>query len=90
VSSDSGFAGTVHVGISSISPSESDEPTFHQSRYDIAVSHTMPTGTAVLTAFTTASTPATTYTITITGKDISGGSHYGLTHSTSFTLTVTP
>jgi hypothetical protein len=88
VTSENGFAGTVHVGITSISPSVNDGPTFSLSRYDIAVSPTMKTSTARLTAFSTASTPAGTYTITLDGKDITGGHDYGLTHSTSFTLVV--
>ena len=90
VTSEQGFAGTVHVGVTSVSPSESKGPTFGLSRYDIWVSPTMPTSTARLTAFTTTGTPAGTYTITVTGKDITGGPQYGLTNSTTFTLTVTP
>jgi hypothetical protein len=48
----------------------------------------MKTGTARLTASTTASTPAGTYAITVVGEDITGGSDYGLTHSTNFTVSV--
>ena len=90
VTSTQGFAGTVNVGVTSVSPSVSNGPTFSLSRYDIAVSQTMPTSTARLTAFTTTGTPAGTYTVTVTGKDVSGGSQYGLTNSTTFTVTVTP
>jgi len=90
VTSEQGFAGTVHVGVTSVSPSESKGPTFGLSRYDIWVSRTMPTSTAWLTAFTTTGTPAGTYTVTVTGKSVTGGSQYGLTNSTTFTLTVTP
>jgi len=83
-----GFAGTVHVGLSGVSPQVAGSPTFSLSRYDIAVSKTSPTGTARITASTTTGTPAGTYTVTVTGKDITGGAQYGLTHSTTFTLTV--
>ncbi|PWU24355.1 MAG: hypothetical protein C5B48_06830 [Candidatus Rokuibacteriota bacterium] len=88
VTSRGGFAGTVHVGIVSVSPATTNGPTFHLSRYEIWVSPTAPTGTAVIAASTTSITPATTYTVTVRGKDITGGSNYGLTHSTSFTLSV--
>jgi hypothetical protein len=90
VTSTEGFAGTVNVGVKNVSPSVTNGPTFSLSRYDIAVSQTMPTSTARLTAFTTTGTPAGTYTVTVSGKDISGGSQYGLTNSTSFTITVSP
>jgi hypothetical protein len=88
VTGDHGFAGTVHVGLSGVSPQVVDGPIFSLARYDVPVSKTLPSGTVRLTALTKTSTPAGTYTITITGKDISGGSQYGLTRSTTFTLSV--
>ena len=88
VTSDHGFTGTVNVGVSSVSPQQTNGPTFGLSRYDIWVSNTAPNGTAWLTAFTSTSTPAGTYTVTVTGKDITGGAQYGLTRSTTFSLTV--
>ena len=88
VTSEQGFAGTINVGVKSISPSVSTGPRFSLSRYDIPVSRTMPTSTAWLTAFTTTGTPAGTYTVTVSGIDISGGSQHGLTNWTTFTLTV--
>lgn len=88
VTSENGLAGTINVGISGVVPLVSNGPTFHLTRYDIPVSPTMPNGTAYLTAFTIPGTPKTTYTITVRGKDITGGHQYGLTHTTTFTLTV--
>lgn len=83
-----GLQGTINVGISSVSPPFSKGLTFTQPRYDVWISTTSPTGTAILTFSAAKGAVATTYTITITGKDITGGSGYGLTHSTTFTLTV--
>jgi hypothetical protein len=88
VTSEGGLAGTVNVGITSISPEVTNGPLFQLSRYDIWVSHSAPTGTARITATTSASTPAGTYTVTVTGKDITGGPDHGLTETTTFTLTV--
>ena len=88
VTSENGLRGTVNVLISSVVPQLSNGPTFHLTRYDIPVSPTSPTGTAYLTAFTTSGTPKTTYTITVRGKDITGGPGYGVIHTASFTLTV--
>jgi hypothetical protein len=88
VTSENGFAGTVFAGIDGVSPEEPNGPRFSLTRYDIPVSPTWPTGTSNLTASTSASTPAGTYTVTISGKDVSGGPQHGLTHSTTFTLTV--
>jgi hypothetical protein len=90
VTSENGFAGSIHVGITSISPSETNGPLFHLARYDVPVSPTSPTATALVTASTSTTTPATTYTMNVSGKDISGGTDYGLTHTTSFTLGVAP
>ena len=83
-----GLQGTINVGISSISPPLSKGLTFTQTRYDVWISNTSPRGTALLTFSAGQGAVATTYTITITGKDITGGSGYGLTHSATFTLTV--
>ncbi len=88
VTSEQGMAGSINVGVKSISPSVSNGPRFSLSRYDIPVSPTIPTSTAWLTAFTTTGTPAGTYTVTISGIDVSGGPQHGLTNSTTFTLTV--
>ena len=83
-----GLQGTINVGITSVSPPFSKGLTFTQPRYDVWISMTSPTGTALLTFSAAKGAVATTYTITITGKDISGGCCYGLTHTTTFTLTV--
>jgi len=83
-----GITGTINVGIRGVSPSFSKGITFTQTRYDIYVSKTSPTGTALLTFSAAKGATATTYTITITGKDITGGCCYGLTHTTTLTLTV--
>jgi len=83
-----GLQGTINVGISSISPAFSKGITFTQTRYDIWVSKTSPIGTAHLTFSAATGAAATTYTITITGKDITGGCCYGLAHSATLTLTV--
>jgi len=83
-----GLQGTINVGISSISPALSKGITFTQTRYDIWISKTSPVGTAFLTFSAAQGAVATTYTITITGKDITGGCCYGLTHSATFTLTI--
>jgi hypothetical protein len=88
VTSENGFAGTVFSGFSGVSPEESDGPVFVLKRYDIPVSPTAPTATSILTASTSASTPPGIYTVTITGKDVTGGPQHGLTSSTTFTLTV--
>ena len=90
VTSQHGFTGTVNIGVAGASPSKNNGPAFHLTRYDIYVSRTSPTGTATLTVLTTASTPATTYTVTFKGKDITSGKDYGFTETTTFTLTVTP
>jgi hypothetical protein len=83
-----GLQGTINVGISSISPALSKGLTFKESRYDVWISGTSPVGTAFLTFSAATGAVATTYTITITGKDITGGCCYGLTHSATLTLTV--
>ena len=91
VTSIDGLRGTINVGLfgsSSVSPRVTNGPAFHFSRYDVPVSPTAPTGGVLITATTSTATPAGTYTITVTGKDITGGAQYGLTHTTTFTLTV--
>ncbi|HVR45387.1 MAG TPA: hypothetical protein VMT95_01910 [Candidatus Binatia bacterium] len=84
-----GLAGTINVGIRSISPppSGSNGFTINQPRYDIPLD---ANGTAVayITLGATPNTLKTTYTLTIQGKDISGGCCYGLKHSAAFELTV--
>ena len=83
-----GLTGTINVGIRGVSPSFSKGLTFTQTRYDIYISKTSPTGTALLTFSAAKGAEATTYTITIVGKDITGGCCYGLTHTATLTLTV--
>src|SRR6516164_9024044 len=80
--SENGLAGTINVGITSVSPAVANGPTFRLSRYEIWVSPTAPNGGALITASTTSGTPATTYTVTVTGRDITGGASHGLTHTT--------
>ena len=83
-----GLTGTINVGIRGVSPPFSKGLTFTQIRYDIYISKTSPTGTTFLTFSAAKGAEATTYTITITGKDITGGCCYGLAHSVTLTLTV--
>ncbi len=83
-----GLTGTINVGIRGVSPSFSKGLTFTQTRYDIYISKTSPTGTALLTFSAAKGAVPTTYTITVVGKDITGGCCYGLTHSATLTLTV--
>ena len=83
-----GITGTINVGIRGVSPAFSKGITFTQTRYDIYVSKTSPTGSAFLTFSAAKGAVATTYTITISGKDITGGCCYGLTHNATLTLTV--
>lgn len=96
-----GLAGSIHVGVSSISPPPtskcekvkgqwvctSNGPTIQQSRYDIPLD---ANGSAevTITFGATPNTLKTTYAITIAGKDVSGGCCYGLTHTATFMLTV--
>jgi hypothetical protein len=83
------LAGTIDVGIHNISPLPQGNNgfTIHQPRYDIPLD---ANGTAVayITLGATPQTAKTTYTITIAGKDVSGGCCYGITHSATFVLKV--
>jgi len=83
------LAGTINVGIHAISPPPQggDGFTIHQPRYDIPLDANS-TAVAYITLGATQNTLKTTWTITIQGKDISGGCCYGLTHSANFVLTV--
>jgi len=83
-----GITGTINVGIRGVSPAFSKGLTYTQTRYDIYISKTSPTGTAFITFSAAKGAAATTYTITISGKDITGGCCYGLTHNATLTLTV--
>jgi hypothetical protein len=83
-----GLTGSINVGIISVTPQVSNGPSFSLSRYDIWISPTAPNGTARIDASTTGSTPAGTYTITVRGRDISGGAGHGTAHTTTFSLTV--
>ena len=83
-----GITGTINVGIRGVSPAFSKGLTYTQTRYDIYISKTSPTGTAFITFSAAKCAAATTYTITISGKDITGGCCYGLTHNATLTLTV--
>jgi hypothetical protein len=83
-----GLAGTINVGIHNISPPpQGNGFTINQPRYDIPLDANS-TAVAYITLGATQQTLKTTYTITIQGKDISGGCCYGLTHSAAFVLTV--
>lgn len=85
-----GLSGTIFVGIHSISPPPQGGNgfTIRQPRYDIPLD---ANGTAVAYIWlgATQAPLRTMYTITIQGKDITGGCCYGLTHSATFMLTVT-
>jgi hypothetical protein len=83
-----GITGTINVGIRGVSPAFSKGITYTQTRYDIYISKTSSTGTAFITFSAAKGAAATTYTITISGKDITGGCCYGLTHNATLTLTV--
>jgi len=84
-----GLAGTINVGVHGISPPPQggDGFTINQLRYDIPLDANL-TAVAYITLGATQNTLKTTWTITIQGKDISGGCCYGLTHSANFALTV--
>jgi hypothetical protein len=96
-----GLAGTINVG-KRISPTPtitckkvkgqdvctSNGPIVQQCCYDFQ----LKAGSSIGNHFAisaTDSTVKTTYTITVRAQDISGGCCYGLSHSASFTLTVT-
>lgn len=84
-----GLAGSINVGIVKISPQPTGNNgfTIYEPRYDIPLK---ANGTAVdyITLGATLNTLTTTYTLTIQGKDVTGGCCYGLTHSATFVLTV--
>ena len=74
----SGFTGTVTLSCSNVNPAVTNGPTCSFNPTSVAGA-----GPSALTVSTTASTPANTYTFTVTG--ISGA----LAHSATVTLTVT-
>jgi hypothetical protein len=83
-----GLAGTINVGITKVSPEPNGNGfTIKQPRYDIPLD---ANGTAVayITLGATPNTLKTVYTLTIKGKDVSGGCCYGLERSATFVLTV--
>ena len=83
-----GLAGSINVGSTHISPADNGNgPRPHQARYDIPLDANGQAGVPV-TFVTSSATLKTTYTITITAKDVSGGCCYGVTHSASISLTV--
>jgi hypothetical protein len=83
-----GLAGSINVGTTHISPVGNGRgPTPHQPRYDLPLDANGKAGVPV-TFSTTAMTLKQTYIITITAKDISGGCCYGVTHTTTMSLTV--
>ncbi len=83
-----GLSGTIHVGITKISPQPNGNGfTINQPRYDIPLDSN-GTAVAYITLGATPHTLKTTYTLTIQGEDISGGCCYGLNHAATFTLTV--
>jgi hypothetical protein len=81
--------GTISVGVlaGGISPSTPNGPRLSVRNYDNALPANGKAGT-IMTVSTSPSTTPTTYTITLTGKDVTGGCCYGLTHTASVTLTV--
>jgi hypothetical protein len=85
-----GLSGTISVGVlaGGISPSGPNGPTLKVRNYDNWLPANGKAGT-IMTVSTSQSTLPTTYTITLTGKDVTGGWCYGLTHTASVTLTVT-
>ena len=96
-----GLAGTINVGYR-VSPvptitctkagkqqvCTSNGPASHQCCYDFPLPAGASTGGRI-TFGATSSTLKRTYTITVTGEDITGGCCYGITHSATVTLTVT-
>lgn len=82
-----GFSGTINVGVTGISPSDSNGLMLKVRNYDNWVPMNGHAGT-ILTASASPSTLSTTYTITVTGKDITGGSCHGVTNTVNVTLKV--
>jgi hypothetical protein len=84
-----GLSGSISVGVlaGGISPSGPNVPRLSVRNYDNWLPTNGKAGT-IMTVITSQSTTPTTYTITLTGKDVSGGCCYGLTHTASVTLTV--
>lgn len=83
-----GLAGSINVGTTHISPAGNGHgPTPHQARYDLPLDAGGKAGVPV-TFSTTVTTVKTTYAITITAKDVTGGCCYGLTHTEVVSLTV--
>ena len=83
-----GYCGTVNL-VANVSPNQRYAPTLQIRNYDVYIC-TDPgfeVRTTALTIGTTSKTPTGTYTITITGKAITGSS---VTHTATVTLTVTP
>jgi type 1 fimbria pilin len=78
----------INVGIISVSPQTKYEPAFHQPAYDIWLPAN-GTGAAQIIESASDKTVKGTYTITVQGKDVTGGCGYGVTHSVTYTLTVT-
>lgn len=88
LTSECGLAGTIFVGTTSISPADNGHgPRPHQVRYDIPLGANGTAGEPVRIV-TSSATRRTTYTITITAKDVSGGCCYGVTHTTTISLIV--
>jgi hypothetical protein len=85
-----GLSGTISVGVlaGGISPSGPNGPTLKVRNYDNWLPANGNAGT-IMTVSASQSTLPNTYTITLTEKDITDGCCYGLTHTTSVTLTVT-
>jgi hypothetical protein len=85
-----GLHGTISVGVlaGGVSPSGPNGPTLSVRNYDNALPANGKAGT-IMTVSAGQSTTPTTYTITLTAKDVTGGCCYGLKHTASVTLTVT-
>ena len=85
-----GFSGTINIGVlaGGISPTTTSPPRVVVRNYDVWLPLNGKSGT-IMTASATQSTVPTTYTITVTGKDITGGSCHGVMHTASVALTVT-
>lgn len=83
-----GLAGSINVGTTSIKPADNGNgPRPHQTRYDLPLTANGTSGVTV-TFSTSSLTLRTTYTITITATDISGGCCYGVTHTAIVSLIV--
>ena len=87
ITSVGGFSGTVNVGVTGISPANSNGLLLKVRNYDNWVAANGHAGT-IMTASASQATLPSTYTITMTGKDITGGICHGVTNAVNVNLTV--